>query len=68
MIALYYYARVARVMVFEEAPDGDTSPIRVPVSLMAAISLSLAAVVVFGIVPGVVTHFTDFGSMLAAGG
>ena len=68
VIALYYYARVARVMVFEEAPDGDTSPIRVPVSLMAAISLSLAAVVVFGIVPGVVTHFTDFGSMLAAGG
>jgi NADH-quinone oxidoreductase subunit N len=68
VIALYYYARVARVMVFEDAPDGDTTPIKVPVSLLAAISLSLVAVVVFGIVPGVVTHFTDFGPMLASGG
>lgn len=68
VIALYYYARVARVMVFEAAPDGDTSPIRVPVSLTAAIGLSLVAVVLFGILPGVVTHFTDFGSMLASGG
>jgi NADH-quinone oxidoreductase subunit N len=68
VIALYYYARVARVMVFDDAPDGDTTPVRVPISLQAAIALSLIAVVVFGIVPGVVTHFTDFGPMLAAGG
>lgn len=68
VIALYYYARVARVMVFEDAPDGDTSPIKVPVSLMAAITISLVAVVVWGVVPGVVTHFTDFSSVLAAGG
>jgi NADH-quinone oxidoreductase subunit N len=68
VIALFYYARLARIMVFEEAPDGDHSPVKVPVSLTAAIGLSAALVILFGIVPGLLTHFTDFGSLVALGG
>lgn len=69
VVALFYYARVARVMVFEDpAADADTSRLRVPVSLASAIGLALAATVVFGIVPGLLTHFTDFSSLVASGG
>ena len=37
VIALYYYANVAREMWMEPAPDGDVTPIRVPPSLGAAL-------------------------------
>ena len=37
VIALFYYANVAREMFMNPAPDGDTTPVRVPQSLVAAL-------------------------------
>jgi NADH-quinone oxidoreductase subunit N len=59
VIALFYYARVAKTMWMDPAPDGDVSPIRVPVSLRAAVTLTAVITLVIGVYPGVVTHFTD---------
>jgi len=67
VIAFAYYGRLLRIMWFEEAPDGDTTPIRVPASLTAALVITVGVTLVFGIVPGVVTHFTDPISLLALG-
>ena len=67
VIAFYYYGLVLKEMWFKAAPDGDTSPIRIPPSLQAALGLTGLATIVFGVVPGVITHFTDFTSLLTAG-
>ena len=54
-IAAAYYLRVARAMWFEEAPDGDVSPVVVPVSLRSAIALTVFATVLFGVLPNLLT-------------
>jgi len=65
VIALFYYAKVARMMWFENTPEGaDTSSLRVPPSLVAALGLTAAATLLFGIYPAVITHFTD-GALIA---
>src|SRR3546814_9076738 len=40
VIALYYYANVARMMWMNPVPDGDRTPVRVPFSLGAALAIS----------------------------
>jgi NADH-quinone oxidoreductase subunit N len=67
-IAAYYYLRVARAMWFDEAPDGDVTPVRVPAGLAGAIALALVATLVFGILPGLLTDLTSFTPTLALGG
>jgi NADH-quinone oxidoreductase subunit N len=67
VIALYYYARVGRVMWMEEVPDGDTTPIRVPWSVSAAIVLCAAFTIVVGIAPAVVSDLGDAATVLAIG-
>lgn len=67
VIALYYYANVAREMWMNPVPDEDRARIKVPVSLMAALAITTVATVAWGIVPGVLTHFGDVVS-LASGG
>ena len=59
VIALYYYANVAKVMWMDPAPDGDTSPIRVTPSLRFALVLTAGATLVMGVLPGVVLRFGD---------
>jgi NADH-quinone oxidoreductase subunit N len=60
VIALFYYLRVVRYMFFEDAPEGaDTSPLRVPASLLIAVGLTVVVTLVYGVFPGLVTHFTD---------
>jgi NADH-quinone oxidoreductase subunit N len=49
VIALYYYANVARSMWMRSAPDGDRSPVKVPVSLAAALALSVVVTLAFGV-------------------
>ena len=68
VIAFAYYGRLLRIMWMEEAPDGDTTPIRVPASLTAALVITAAVTLVAGIAPGIVTHFTDPIQLLALGG
>jgi NADH-quinone oxidoreductase subunit N len=69
VIAFYYYGLVLMAMWFSEAPYGDTTPIRVPPSLVSAVGLSVASTVVLGIFPGLIGHFTgNLDSILAAAG
>ena len=57
VIALYYYANVARKMWMEPAPDGDEGPIKVPQSLSAAMVITAVATVVIGVLPNIVLRF-----------
>lgn len=49
-IAAYYYLNVAKAMIFDDAPDGDTAPApRTPPSLSAAVGIALVATFAFGV-------------------
>jgi len=58
VIAAFYYLRIARVMWFEEAPDGDVSPVQVPPSLRIAMGICVVATVLFGVLPNLLTQAT----------
>jgi NADH-quinone oxidoreductase subunit N len=49
VISLAYYANVAREMWMNPAPDGDEAPIRVPVSLSAALAITGVMTLAFGV-------------------
>ena len=66
-VAAYYYLKVARAMWFDEVPDGDVTPARVPAGLTGAIALTLVATLVFGVLPGLLSDVTSF-TPLALGG
>lgn len=51
VIALAYYANLIRQMFMEPAPDGDISPVRVPVSLVAALAITAGVTLAFGPTP-----------------
>ncbi len=57
VIALYYYARIGFGMWAEDAPDGDTTPIRVPASLVSALAITVALTIAFGVYPPLVSEF-----------
>jgi NADH-quinone oxidoreductase subunit N len=59
VIALFYYAKVARFMWMEDAPDGDTSPVKVPVSLTLALGITTILTLGFGVLPGAVADLGD---------
>ena len=56
VIATAYYVTVMREMWMKPAPDGDVTPIRVPGSIKAALAITAAATVVFGVLPGVTSY------------
>ncbi|MBV8296069.1 MAG: NADH-quinone oxidoreductase subunit N [Acidimicrobiia bacterium] len=64
VIALFYYASVARLMWMSPVPDGDRTPIRVPASLQAALGLCAIVVVVIGIYPQLFAHLGDVASLV----
>jgi NADH-quinone oxidoreductase subunit N len=66
VIAFYYYGLVLKQMWFTDPPFGDRTPVRVPVSLVAALGLTTVATMAFGVFPGLVTHFTDLSGPLAS--
>jgi NADH-quinone oxidoreductase subunit N len=68
VIALFYYASIARRMWADPVPDGDTTRIRVPASLTGALVITAVVTLLFGIFPQMVGHFTEGGSLLAIGG
>jgi NADH-quinone oxidoreductase subunit N len=51
VIALAYYANLARQMFMEPAPDGDITPVRIPVSLVAALAITAGLTLAFGPTP-----------------
>ena len=63
VIALYYSANIARQMWMNPVPDGDRTPVRIPFSLAAALTLSLVVTVVFG-VSNLATRFGDLAAFL----
>ncbi|MEP6659023.1 MAG: NADH-quinone oxidoreductase subunit N [Acidimicrobiales bacterium] len=64
VIALYYYAAVAKEMWMNTAPDEDMSPVPVSASLGAAVALTGAATLLTGVLPGIVLHFGDASTFL----
>jgi len=60
VIAFGYYGRLASRMWIDDAPaEYGTKPINVPFGLQAALGITMIATVLFGVHPGLVTHFTD---------
>ncbi len=67
VIAFGYYGRLASRMWFEKAPDSlDTTSLRVPFALQAAIAITAVATIAFGVYPAAVTHFSDIDVPAAA--
>lgn len=66
VIALYYYARVARAMWFEAPNAGAIRSTNIPVSLRTAIAICAMATIVTGILPGLVGHVTEHVGFLVA--
>jgi NADH-quinone oxidoreductase subunit N len=54
-IAAYYYLNVAKTMWFDDAPEGETTPIKVPTSLRFAVGIALVATIALGVAPGPLT-------------
>ncbi|MDZ7733861.1 MAG: NADH-quinone oxidoreductase subunit N [Acidimicrobiia bacterium] len=65
VIALFYYAKVARYMWMEPAPE-DQTPIRVPVSLRAALGITAGLTILFGVVPWTVSELGESAGQLLA--
>ncbi len=68
VIALYYYGGLARRMWAEEALDGDLTPVRVPVSLVAALGLAAGLTLLFGVFPNLVSEVSDVSLISTLGG
>jgi len=64
VIALFYYAAVAREMWMQPVPDGDTTPIRVPPALGASLVVSAVAVLVIGVYPNLIARLGDAASLV----
>jgi NADH-quinone oxidoreductase subunit N len=63
VIALFYYARIAQEMWFKPVPDGDTTPIRIPIALRAALAITVVGVVVVGVYPQIVARVGDMAQL-----
>jgi NADH-quinone oxidoreductase subunit N len=59
VIALFYYAGIARQMWMNPVPDDDRTPIRVPPALGAALAITVVAVVVMGVAPQAFAHLGE---------
>jgi NADH-quinone oxidoreductase subunit N len=66
VVALFYYANVAKEMFMNPPPDGDVAPVRVPQGLAIAIGITALAVLVIGVLPGLVLHFGDLSNITSA--
>jgi NADH-quinone oxidoreductase subunit N len=64
VIALYYYASIAREMWMSPVPDGDTTPVRVPAPLVASLGLTSLIVMAIGVYPQVFAHLGDLGTLV----
>ncbi len=59
VIALFYYAAVAREMWMRPVPDDDRTPVSVPPSLGFALVLTVAGTLVLGVFPQLVARLGD---------
>ena len=68
VIAFGYYGNVMREVWMKPTPHGETTAVRTPSSLVAAMAITGVATVVIGVLPGVVTRFGDLGDLSRAFG
>jgi NADH-quinone oxidoreductase subunit N len=66
VIALFYYARVAKVMWMDPVPDDDRTPIRVPPAIRSLLAITAVITLAIGVYPEIVTHFSDSTCLAAA--
>ena len=64
VIALFYYASVARQMWMSPVPDDDRRPIQVPPSLVAALGICSVFVLAIGVYPQAFAHLGDLASLV----
>src|SRR3954454_2162703 len=64
VIALFYYANIARLMWMSPVPDGDRTAIRVPDPLSAALALTVIGVFVVGIYPQLFARLGEVASLV----
>lgn len=61
VIALYYYANIAKTLWMDDAPEGATGRVDTPPALGAALAICAAVTVVLGILPGLLgDNLADF--------
>jgi len=62
VIALYYYANVAKTLWADPVPDDNMAPVETPPALGAALAICGVATVVLGILPGLLSdNVANFG-------
>lgn len=66
VVAAAYYMRVLRVVWMAPAPDGDTTPLTTPPSVMAALGITAVGTLVLGVLPGLVLRFGDLQDLTGA--
>ena len=64
VIALFYYASIARHMFMSPVPDDDRTPIVVPPPLIAALGITAAVVIGIGIYPEAFARFGELASLV----
>jgi NADH-quinone oxidoreductase subunit N len=64
VIALFYYARIAQQMFMQPVPDGDTTRIRVPAALSAALAICVIVTLVLGPFPGLVARLGELAELV----
>jgi NADH-quinone oxidoreductase subunit N len=64
VIAFGYYSRVMREMWMNPVPDGDTTKVRIPQSLAAALTITAGVTILLGVLPNIVLRFGDLAHVL----
>jgi NADH-quinone oxidoreductase subunit N len=59
VVSLAYYLGIVRTMFMDDVPDGDTTPIQIPVPLGAVVTLCVLGTLVVGVIPGLANHIAD---------
>jgi NADH-quinone oxidoreductase subunit N len=65
VVALFYYANIAREMFMNPTPDGDATPVRVPQALVAALGITAVVTLLIGVLPNLVLHFGDLSTFVS---
>jgi NADH-quinone oxidoreductase subunit N len=65
-IAAAYYLRVMRQIWMAPVPDGDTTPIRTPAPVGAALAICGIGTLLLGVLPGLVMRFADLDDLTGA--
>ncbi len=68
VVAFGYYGSIMREIWMKPAPHGETSAVKTPSSLIAAMVITTTATIVFGVLPGAVLRFGDLADLTGAFG